>query len=125
MAVAEDTAATSAMFSVMVVSQGHFLLVSYERARRQSTKTPRAPHAKHHDPRRRSDDRDRHEEQHHERVRATALSTVETGEGKPPATVTVKVAAFESEFEFFEALNLAGGALAGLQAGSRRGPDDW
>ena len=31
---------------------------------------------------------------------------VETGEGKPPATVTVKVAAFESEFEFFEALNL-------------------
>jgi hypothetical protein len=50
---------------------------------------------------------------------------VETGEGKPPATVTVKVAAFESEFEFFEALNLAGGALAGLQAGSRRGPDDW
>jgi hypothetical protein len=32
MAVAEDTAATSAMFSVMVVSQGHFLLVSYERA---------------------------------------------------------------------------------------------
>jgi hypothetical protein len=41
-------------------------------------------------------------------VRATALSSVmvETGEGKPPATVTVKVAAFESEFEFFEALNL-------------------
>ena len=31
---------------------------------------------------------------------------VETGEGKPPSTVTVKVAAFESEFEFFEALNL-------------------
>ena len=41
-------------------------------------------------------------------VRTTALSSVmvETGEGKPPSTVTVKVAAFESEFEFFEALNL-------------------
>jgi len=41
-------------------------------------------------------------------VRTTALSSVmvETGEGKPPSTVTVKVAAFESEFEFLEALNL-------------------
>ena len=39
-------------------------------------------------------------------VRTTALSSVmvETGEGKPPSTVTVKVAAFKSEFEFFEAL---------------------
>ena len=31
---------------------------------------------------------------------------VETGEGKPPSTVTVKAATFDSEHEFFEALNL-------------------
>ena len=40
--------------------------------------------------------------------RTTALSSVmvETGEGKPPSTVTVKAATFDSEPEFFEALNL-------------------
>ena len=40
--------------------------------------------------------------------RTTALSSVmvETGEGKPPSTVTVKAATFDSEHEFFEALNL-------------------
>ena len=31
---------------------------------------------------------------------------METGEGKPPSTVTVKAATFDSEHEFFEALNL-------------------
>ena len=46
---------------------------------------------------------------------------VETGEGKPPSTVMVKVAAFKSEFEFFEALNLfimwttAGAGVRGLR----------
>ena len=40
--------------------------------------------------------------------RTTALSSVmvETGEGKPPSSVTVKAATFDSEHEFFEALNL-------------------
>ena len=40
--------------------------------------------------------------------RTTALSSVmvETAEGKPPSTVTVKAATFDSEHEFFEALNL-------------------
>ena len=33
-------------------------------------------------------------------------SPLETGEGKPPSTVTVKAATFDSEHEFFEALNL-------------------
>ena len=41
-------------------------------------------------------------------TRTTALSSVmvATGDGKPPSTVMVKAAVFDSEHEFFEALNL-------------------
>ena len=40
------------------------------------------------------------------RTMAVTSVVIETGAGKPPSRVTAKVAVFEAEWEFFEALNL-------------------
>ena len=40
------------------------------------------------------------------RTMAVSSIVIDTGAGRPPSTVTAKVAVFEAEWEFFEALNL-------------------
>ena len=41
------------------------------------------------------------------RTMAVSSIVIDTGAGRPPSTVTAKVAVFEAKWEFFEALNLS------------------